>query len=121
VNDQDYIRKAVKLADGWRWFSLSTDHEKRYAIIINGKNVGIPENLANLPEFIKDALSAQLVKQADRAFKDWRCLELFEGHTAVRRFEPLSETGEDLAACYGEGRAMNTIKTIVDSKKLEKQ
>jgi len=99
VNDQDYIRKAVKLADGWRWFSLSTDHEKRYAIIINGKNVGIPENLANLPEFIKDALSAQLVKQA----------------------EPLSETGEDLAACYGEGRAMNTIKTIVDSKKLEKQ
>ncbi len=91
MNDQEYICKAVELAEGWEIAP------KINAVIA------------------LDALAAQLVRQVDKALKDWRCLELFEGHTAVRKFEPLSETGKDLAACYGEGRTMNTIKAIVDS------
>ncbi len=109
----DYIRKAVELADGWEMSSKT--------IVTPPSTVAIGMSIHNPSTWILDALAAQLVRQVDKALKDWRCLELFEGHTAVRKFEPLSETGKDLAACYGEGRATNTIKAIVDSGVLNEQ
>lgn len=108
----DVIRKAVELADGWKLTETSF-----YAPLIG--YCYFPDKTEDISKVALDALAAQLVRQCDKKLKDWRCLELFEGHTAVRKFEPLSDKGVDIAACYGKGRTMNTIIAIVESGVLE--
>lgn len=112
MTDEEYIIEAIGLSDGW---SIKKN-KMGYTLNSPGGYFG---DIADTE--IRDALAAQLVRQADKVLNDWRCLELFEGHTAVRRFEPLSDDGRDLAACYGEGRSMNTIQAIVDSGVLQRQ
>ena len=104
MTNNEYIIRAVELADGWNGDLFM--HE--YALEPPEKQ-----------QRTLDALAAQLVRQADVALDDWRCLELFAGHTSVRAFEDLDPCGHDLAACYGKGRTMNTIRAIVSSRVLE--
>lgn len=114
---KDVIRKAVELADDWK-----LEYEvggRRDEYITSADGFWGPMSEALEKRVLLDALAAQLVRQCDEKLKDWRCLELFLGHTAVRRFEPLSDIGEDIAACYGKGRTMNTINAIVESGVLE--
>ncbi len=103
-DDDWYIRKGVGLADEW----TLTGHQ-----YIESPS-GYRSTITAMDEIL-DSLAAQLVRQVDKVLKDWRCLELFEGHTAVRKFEPLSDTGKDIAASYGKGRTMNTLRAIIDS------
>ena len=90
----DYIRKAVELADGFRW--------------LHRDQVEIPDlNNAVLRPFEQqwflDALAAQLVRQVDAVLpqQDWLTLS-----------RPFYKTN-------GPDRTMNTIKAIVDSGVLD--
>ena len=119
MKDEDYIRKAVSLADGW-------DIAENSAITIpnGGDNwfVDWPTvYLNNWPDdglqFVADALAAQLVRQVD-ALSDDHCvaIDTFQ----VRVFSESGYTNfvsKDLSV--NNDRTMNTIKAIVDSGVLE--
>lgn len=103
MTDKDYIKKAVELAnDVWPW-----DFHKRELVL-------------ELSEYDCDALTAQLVKQADAT--KFRVISL-KNYTEIMQ-DIKEENGrrigvECLISITGAGRAMNTIKAIVDSKILE--
>ena len=97
MSDQDYIRKAIDLADDWGWTGPSST-----------------DRLHPLSQAFCDALAAQLVRQVD-------ALILYRV-----RIEPTGTfmdhegTGERMADSYlGIDRTMNTLKCIVDSGVLE--
>ena len=91
MNDQDYIRKAVELADGW-----SIDILSRY-----GLDVG------------KDALAAQLVRQVEKT----HYITVYGTQVDICS-RPPDDFEWDYIGKKGE-RTLNTIKAIVDSKVLE--
>ena len=107
MNDQDYIQKAVELADGWGFDGIWLCYGNAGAKIHDAEHTMDK----SLPDYIKDALAAQLVRQVDAlnrvditihsTFSD---LEKSDG----KRWYPLADSNEDL------GRTMNTIKAIVD-------
>jgi len=111
MTDQDYIRKAVELADGWQL------HPKNHAFVgptwpiqfsFNGRH--------QTPQQVKDALAAQLVRQVD-ALDGWE-LEAWPNETTLHP----RGLGTEFDSCRfveGKDRTMNTIKAIVDSKVLE--
>jgi hypothetical protein len=102
MKDEDYIRKAVELADGW---GLVIQKGDAFAIF--------PPNTRPIQchfRFVRDALAAQLVRQVD-ATQYEVCIA--PSYTEVGDF---SEDGEEcLAVEDGSDRTMNTIKAIVDS------
>lgn len=109
MNDQDYIREAVELADKglWRYYK-------------DVKNVHIVDtgiySINDLPQPIIDALAAQLVRQVDS-------LEQYAIHS-VFGYVSVIAPGEGLvvlATGTGTDRTMNTIKSIVDSKALREE
>ncbi len=98
MNDREYIRKAVELADG---FQLTGD----------GKHFSLPHGnylpaIKNCPQQYLDALAAQLVRQVDATNYEVRmqacATTIFYG-------------GKEFWQLGGKGRTMNTIKAIVDS------
>ena len=109
MNDQDYIRKAVELADGW---IVEADKDNR--VWVSGPRFSGTIGALTQPDL--DTLAAQLVRQVDATehtvivHDDWTDFATWQG---------------DAYGCFvatkGPDRTMNTIKIIVDSKCLEKQ
>ena len=114
MNDQDYIRKAVELADGYAatekywygpWYGPS-DGYFDYDLEPTGKRV----------QPALDALAAQLVRQVDAIAPSVAFSCGFQGE--VFMYE--ENTDKEWDAGYGVrdevgDRTMNTIKAIVDS------
>ena len=113
MNDQDYIRKAVELADGWiacdDFFMLPNLSEIRYDGLRSHVSDGYVQEA--LEQIHKDALAAQLVRQMDAT--EYRVLT-DDDETTIH----YKEESEYRFASYGPDRTMNTIKAIVNSKVL---
>jgi hypothetical protein len=100
MNDQDYIRKAVELADAW-------DVVDRFGedFIESPEGFGTPTKVND--QTLIDALATQLVRQVDAMD------------------EMLTSTGKGTAGIYqgdkclgwasGPDRTMNTIRAVVES------
>jgi len=125
MTDEEYIRKAVELADGWNM------HPNGKGFVREFDDSGFnfmsfyfdPEYKIEL-DFAKDALAAQLVRQVDGTLADdgeyrlnvWTDIdstEILDNH----------HTGsfggyKTISLQRGSNRTMNTIKAIVDSKVL---
>jgi len=121
LNDQDYIRKAVELADGWR---LSNDKEP-LIYLDDGTSDGISFMSWSYPQFMLDALAAQLVRQVDALPGNEditrQCiLGIWAESTSVIDLKgyPHNET---LIESDDTDRTMNTIKAVVDSGVLSGQ
>ena len=103
----DYIHKAVELADGWH---LGTDYlycEDQDHVIWY---------LEDVPQLPKDSLAAQLVRQVELS-GDYYVAQYGDGRSSVNQY---SGTQQLATSIRGEGdRTMNTIKAIVDSGVLE--
>ena len=97
MNDQDYIRKAVELAESiWPW-----DYYK-----------GFLDESANLNQIEKDGLAAQLVRQVDALDQ----IAVLPDKIMTRVWS--DKTGECLSEVRSPDRTMNAIKAIVDSEVL---
>ena len=114
MNDQDYIRRAVELADGWSWSTIYDDH---VCILNEGNPYGWH---TRADQIIKDALAAQLVRQVC-VMPEYDVIiskdgtEVFSGGH-VKGIEYDIKT---IAMARGNDITMNTIKAIVDSGVLE--
>ena len=103
-DDNEYIKAAVELADGWEWISDNRLGE-----------VGLPDSrlwYLRLPDesvIYKDALAAQLVRQVDDTYAVWQ----FPIGVSVSSKDV--EDAREFAMVNGPDRTMNTIKVIVDS------
>ena len=105
MTDEEYIRKAVELADGWEWCDGGFEDDN----IIESLS-GYRGSIIATPE-LKDALAAQLVRQVD-ALETHRV----ESHAAsVMVYETHYPVNHAIAVRHGPDRTMNTIKAIVDS------
>ena len=104
--EQDYIRKAVQLADGWH---VTTGTEQ--FMIIGGGFSHQPPTQSML-----DALAAQLVRQVD-ALADYWVQSTWERVYVMQ----IDETGDlgVMKRCRNSDRTMSTIKAIVDSGVLK--
>ena len=112
MSDQDYIRKAVELTDGWR---LSDDKEPLIYLTDEIESDEISFMSWSYPNWMLDALAAQLVRQVDAL----ECLYISTGHDAVHVIKISGCTHIGLKSVHGPDRTMNTLKAIVDSKVLE--
>ena len=123
MTNEEYIRKAVELADGWEW------KQSKYGTTFS-RHFGEPGSLEYEHDFVAfwlsspdceddvrfglDALAAQLVRQVDAISKD---VHIIKGCSIVLEFN--EGYPHAIGAVEGEDRAMNTMKVIVDSKVLE--
>ena len=103
----DYIRKAVELADGWIIHGLTG-----FSTPQSGDDAAL-DDIGNMTQMEKDALAAQLARQVD-ATSDAE-IEVYRGVTSVWHSK-LKNKRTDIR---GQDRAMNTIKSVVDSKVLD--
>ena len=105
--NQDYLKEGVELADGW---------ESNAEGDIYGPFGPIGFGLAlKLSQEELDALAAQLIRQVDALDGSY----VVERRTATEiHTDQFKESME--WRCEHEGRAMNAIKVIVDSKVLVK-
>ena len=96
----DIIRKAVELAEGWQWVG-----ERLPAYIRTEFGEFDPEEE---PQWVKDALAAQLVRQVD-ALKG--CLELVvqDGESGIW------DQANCITCAMGDDRTDNTLRAIVES------
>ena len=104
MNHQDYIRAAIDLADGWKYYD-----DDPYVDSPLGSAF-----LSPLKEGVLDALAAQLVRQVDAK----NMVHL----TVDRRGVSINGLRQRLAREERSGtqdRTMNTIKAIVDSGVLK--
>ncbi len=114
MDDQDTIRKAVELADGWTsgtvGITLPSDGIRLYDHPITGP--------MSLEQFWLDALAAQLVRQVDALNPDY-LFTCDEDHDAYVYDVTHDKADLDhITEGTGGDRTMNTIKAIVDSKVL---
>lgn len=115
----EYIRKAVELADGWAWTEYD-DHELTMLDIAG--NALVDGDFAcephEMPELLVDALAAQLVRQVDALDVE---LVSGKGSVLIEKDDPETEPFgiQNLAWKEGPDRIMNIIKAIVDSGLLK--
>ena len=105
MSDQDYIRKAVELADGWEPFN---------SVAVKCRGDVMWTNLNDEDETAQvtlDALAAQLVRQVVGV--DGIEVIVQHGEAALWAFDSM------LGSSKGPDRTMNTIKAIVDSGVLD--
>lgn len=97
MNNDDYIRKAVELADGW-YITHIYDGED----IVAWTDRQYPPSfvLQSMDRWGLDALAAQLVRQVDA----------LEGYWV-----------KNICCISGDDRTLNTIKAIVNSGVLEQE
>ncbi len=116
----DRIRQAVELADG---FGL-TDDGKGFGLMIH-KLDGTDwtwcfGDFDEPPDFLKDALAAQLTRQVDEITDTRVCLdvEVECGMTTIWKHD---EAGypEELRIVTGKDRTANTLNVILDSGVLK--
>lgn len=108
MKDQDYILKGVELARGF-WGSSEVIYSPGMAIHIRVNHL----NLATVTKRIFMAtLVDQLVAQMDKT--EWK-LHIYKDKTIICN-------GKDEEYCIheGGGRAMNTLKAIIDGRYLER-
>lgn len=109
MTDEEYIRKAVELADGWR---VSYHANGEVCTISNQDKlwqIGWCQSQL-------DALAAQLVRQVDSS--PYRIESDLNGECWI--WDSLDSTdGYPLETAEGPDRTMNTIKAIVDSGVLD--
>ena len=109
MNDQDYIRKAVELADGGEWTEQN--------------NIRTPDGVCyylhdgTFATECLDALAAQLVRQVDvmvepEIVQRWCGVDINMRNEIGASYTVASSSIEN-------DRTMNTIKTIVDGKVLD--
>lgn len=105
MTNQNYIRKAVELADGWIAYDNS----------FLGGCYFAPHSYDRVPQPVLDALAAQLVRQVDALPFEQEGKTYFEvNNIRAHLCTDITETEAE-----GSDRTMNTIKSIVDSKVLE--
>ncbi len=109
MNDQDYIRKAVELANGFGGDSFSM------WIDALGTNIGSVSDYSEPEQWALDALAAQLIRQVD-ATHHYAVITDIE-NTQIEDWK--SGTGIMIIKSNGYDRTMNTIKAIVDSEILK--
>lgn len=103
----DYIRKAIELADGWTLKETGAFHSPFCEPMFD-----IAPEMLSQPH--KDALAAQLVRQVDVLSGYW--VETTEGvATVCKSTGDSTDQGCGFMALDGEDRTMITIKAIVDS------
>lgn len=109
MNDQDYIREAAELADGWSivlqmwgWDVVGPDPLAAY------------ESCEPIPQPITDALAAQLVRQVDEMAETF-----FYFSPTGAAFVYTSLEDKPAGASRDLDRSMNTIRCIVDSGVLK--
>ena len=108
----DYIKKAVELADGWR---LSNDKEP-LIYLDDGTSDGISFMSWSYPQFMLDALAAQLVRQIN--VLDDYAIHIEPGKTilcGVTYTDKGFKSHHTIGVIEGEDPTMSTIKAIVDS------
>jgi hypothetical protein len=106
MNDTDYIRKAVELADGW-------DLAEGQLTLPNGKFTYVTKN--DFPQYYLDALAAQLVRQVDALEGYWI---LHDGHGMAIIHSNRIDDGFPQRV-QNSDRTLNTIRCIVDSGVLD--
>ncbi len=120
MNEQDYIRKAVELADGWE----TTRNDGFILPSWSANSWAYP----HVPQHILDALAAQLVRQVDAttgfylsiATKQKRRFLFWELEKTTYVFQEEGQLEKVVSwSASGPDRTMNTIKAIVDSGVLE--
>lgn len=113
MKDEDYIRKAVELADGWEYAGHDSIQDW-----IRGPKYFQP--LSQIDPWMIDALAAQLVRQVD-ALKpvDLRSIYIMIDGFGSVAVHDMSDMNYVKAHVSGPDRTMNTIKAIVDSKVLD--
>ena len=110
MSDQDYIRKAVELAEGWHLNEL----REGYSQLMQPPKHPYLFDIEDICQPYLDALAAQLVRQVDAA-----C-----GYAVVVKAASTTILGANdppifKHATYANDRTMNTIKAIVDSGVLK--
>ena len=103
MNNQDYIRKAVGLADGYD-VGLSTD-EGCWIVPPHGKR----DEWHSSWQWVQDAVAAQLVRQVG----------ITGAHVVVGDGTAIRIGSRLVGVSEGPDRTINTIRAIVDSKVLE--
>lgn len=104
MTDEDYIRKAIALADRWT-IKLDYVSNRRYYERTGGLS------LSELDTYDLAALAAQLVEQIDAT--DWKL------HVYPKAVIICDRNDKNYTHISGDDRIMNTIKASVDSKVLE--
>lgn len=107
MSDQDNMRKAVELADGF------ADSATLYWIEAPGED-DVEVNVSDVPKWFLAALAAQLVRQVDDLGFPYY-LTIVATRSVLYR-HPFSER---IGLCSGKGRAVNTLNAVVNSKILE--
>jgi hypothetical protein len=106
---KDTLRKAVELAGpAWTLTKCGTQ-----AFTPNGRHY----DLERIPQYLLDALAAQLVRQVDAYCGGSRLrVEVYDDRSAIT--EDVTACGDYIrivAEAFGPDRTLNTIKAIVDS------
>ncbi len=109
----DYIRKAVELADGWRIRS-GMNIETGSIWLIQGPDKFLSCLVSEPKSYMLDALAAQLVRQVDALRTPSASVITSDlGSITIWRNRQI------LAASINDDRTTNTIKAIVDSGVLK--
>jgi len=111
MNDQDYIRKAVELADGWSWQGEIYLGRTDDPLIMVNTSAGVM--LESDERMALDALAAQLVRQVDT--KMGVSIQIVSGSAHIKVVIFSRNPDRETAQAFGPDRTMNTIKAIVDS------
>ena len=102
MNDQDYIRKAVELADGTWFVQDSGEIQTPYMQVLP---------IDELMQWDLDALAAQLVRQVDATEQYYVVVR--DDQTEIRSCGAINKLEQ------GGDRTMNTIKAVIDSGVLK--
>ena len=113
MTDQDYIRKAIELADGWEPVDAIAGGMYMVIVTLPGEDGEFKVRIRDFTGLWLDALVAQLVRQVD-ALAGERYVWL----TVYRTQTDLASPDKENIWQKGPDRTMNTIKAIVDSEVL---
>ena len=107
MNDQDYIRAGIELADGWEY-----DDDIHNKVWVRPDHY-VYANNDDSQQIYLDALAAQLVRQVDAL--DNIDIDCHKERTYLREWSGLHR---DEVEAIGSDRTMNAIKVVVDSEVL---
>lgn len=113
IHDEDCIHKAIELADGFALMHTTVAGAIKYAY--PGGSIAVLAT--NFPQWFLDALRCQLERQIN-TIHHYEVITMIE--TSCIRDWQYSPKYHDIASVTGYDCTMNTIKVVVDSKKLEK-
>jgi len=117
-SDQDYIRKAVELADHWAlirvWDGEDWIDSLDYKWSLSEPHIRCL--LQDAAQTTLDALACQLTRQVDALNEFWIDSDMHGVAKIWRGF--LYDRKERIAKANDKNRTMNTLKAIIDSEVL---